>query len=74
MKQLTIRLLTIAIGLFLVLSLFSACGDESDSGKVVKTLTDCEIGEIDGYGYELWKDSGDTSMDLMEGGGNFSCQ
>ena len=38
-----------------------------------QTFYDNAKGEIDGYSYELWKDSGTTSMTLM-GGGKFSCQ
>ncbi|HAS78846.1 MAG TPA: hypothetical protein DCS38_03910, partial [Ruminococcus sp.] len=36
-------------------------------------LTDCKTGTEDGYDYELWKDSGNTSMTLT-GDGTFSCQ
>ena len=36
------------------------------------TLTSNATGTIDGYNYELWKDSGTTSMTL-NGGGKFSC-
>ncbi len=37
------------------------------------TITENKTGTIDGYDYELWKDSGTTSMTL-NGGGTFSCQ
>ena len=37
-----------------------------------KTLTKNESGKIDGLDYELWKDRGDTKMDLF-GGGHFNC-
>ncbi len=37
------------------------------------TITDTKTGTFDGYDYELWKDSGTTSMTL-NGGGKFSCQ
>ncbi len=37
------------------------------------TLYDSQIGEQDGYSYELWKDSGDTTMNLT-GEGKFSCE
>ncbi|EMS70566.1 glycoside hydrolase family 11 protein [Ruminiclostridium cellobioparum] len=37
------------------------------------TITSNQTGTIDGYNYELWKDSGTTSMTL-NGGGTFSCQ
>ncbi|HEY8464191.1 MAG TPA: glycoside hydrolase family 11 protein [Bacillota bacterium] len=36
------------------------------------TITSNTTGTIDGYDYELWKDSGNTSMTL-NGGGKFSC-
>lgn len=36
-------------------------------------LTENKTGEEDGYAYELWKDSGNTSMTLT-GGGTFSCE
>lgn len=36
------------------------------------TLTGNATGNIDGYDYELWKDSGNTTMTL-NGGGTFSC-
>lgn len=36
------------------------------------TITENQTGTIDGYNYELWKDSGNTSMTLL-GGGRFSC-
>ncbi len=61
----------------------SSPSSPSDSGKggglaalfggSEKTVTDSTIGEIDGYGYELWKDSGDTEM-VLKGGGKFSCK
>ena len=38
-----------------------------------RTLTENATGQIDGYSYELWKDTGTTSMTLL-GGGKFSCQ
>ena len=37
------------------------------------TLTSNKIGTIDGYSYELWKDYGNTKMELW-GGGNFNCE
>lgn len=35
------------------------------------TITENQTGTIDGYNYELWKDSGNTSMTLLGGGGYF---
>ena len=37
-----------------------------------KVITENQTGKIDGYDYELWKDTGTTSMTLL-GGGKFSC-
>lgn len=36
-------------------------------------ITENKTGTEDGYDYELWKDSGTTSMTLT-GGGTFSCE
>lgn len=47
-------------------------GGASDAKDGV-TLTDSTIGEQDGYSYELWKDSGETSMTLT-GDGTFTCE
>lgn len=35
-------------------------------------ITENELGVIDGYDYELWKDQGETQM-LLQGGGAFRC-
>ena len=35
-------------------------------------ITENELGTVDGYDYELWKDYGTTSMTL-DGGGTFTC-
>lgn len=43
------------------------------SAAAATTLTENKTGTEDGYDYELWKDSGNTSMTL-NGGGAFSCQ
>ncbi|PYG90379.1 peptidoglycan/xylan/chitin deacetylase (PgdA/CDA1 family) [Ruminiclostridium sufflavum DSM 19573] len=40
--------------------------------QAATTLTGNATGKIDGYDYELWKDSGTTSMTL-NGGGAFNC-
>lgn len=37
------------------------------------TLTSNASGTYDGYYYELWKDSGNTTM-TVDTGGRFSCQ
>ncbi len=41
--------------------------------RAATTLTDNKTGTEDGYDYELWKDTGTTSMSLT-GGGTFSCE
>lgn len=41
--------------------------------RAATTIYDNETGTQDGYDYELWKDSGTTSMTLNSGG-TFSCQ
>lgn len=65
------RFLSVVFALTFALIALVSCGDVA--GQEIKTITECEIGEIDGYGYELWKDNGTTSMTLMENG-NFSCE
>ena len=37
------------------------------------TLTSNQTGTYEGYDYELWKDSGNTTMTLT-GGGTFTCE
>lgn len=61
------RTLTVLICFLLIASVLCGCQGEQ------KVLHDFEIGEEDGYGYELWKDHGDTTMTLT-GGGTFSCE
>ncbi|MBQ8396340.1 MAG: glycoside hydrolase family 11 protein, partial [Oscillospiraceae bacterium] len=61
------RTLTVLICFLLIASVLCGCQGEQ------KILHDFEIGEEDGYGYELWKDHGDTTMTLT-GGGTFSCE
>ena len=41
--------------------------------RAATTITSNQSGTHDGYYYELWKDSGNTSMTLNSGG-TFSCQ
>ena len=43
------------------------------TADAANVITDCKTGVEDGYAYELWKDSGNTSMTLT-GGGTFSCE
>jgi peptidoglycan/xylan/chitin deacetylase (PgdA/CDA1 family) len=59
--------------LFLANALFlSVIIMSSASLFAAQTITSNQTGSIDGYDYELWKDSGTTSMTL-NGGGKFSC-
>lgn len=49
-------------------------GDESEADLGDATvLTENIVGEEDGYGYELWKDNGDTTM-VLTGDGTFTCE
>ena len=43
------------------------------SVNAATVITENTTGTEDGYNYELWKDSGTTSMTLL-GGGSFSCE
>lgn len=45
----------------------------SVSAKAATTITSNQTGTNGGYNYELWKDSGNTTMTLKDGG-TFSCQ
>lgn len=42
------------------------------TAPVPQSITENELGNVDGYDYELWKDRGDTQM-LLQGGGTFRC-
>lgn len=58
--------------------ILSACGSEIQQELPAETelpllITENELGTIDGYDYELWKDSGTTEMSI-NGGGLFSCK
>ncbi len=57
----TLLIFTILVSLFAV------------NVQAATTITSNKTGNIDGYDYELWKDSGNTSMTL-NGGGAFSCE
>lgn len=67
------RCMAACLAVFIALTMLCGCESGSIAKKDYKVLTDCEIGTQDGYGYELWKDSGTTSMTLTEGG-TFSCE
>lgn len=45
----------------------------ADPAEEQTVITENIIGEEDGYGYELWKDKGDTTMTLT-GDGTFTCE
>jgi len=60
MKQ---KYLSIFLIVFSILTEFINCST---------TLTSNKIEAIDGYSYELWKESDNTYMQLL-GGGKFSC-
>ncbi|MBR1393189.1 MAG: glycoside hydrolase family 11 protein [Ruminococcus sp.] len=51
----------------------SSVETDSAAGKEGTVLTEVTQGIEDGYNYELWKDSGDTTMTLGPGGA-FSCE
>jgi hypothetical protein len=76
LKKLSMILLAVILATGFV---FISCDDIID-GAVVEgigaratTITNNATGNHDGYDYELWKDNGNVSMTL-ENGGNFSCQ
>lgn len=62
------QILCIFISLLLGITIFCGCQDKEET-----VLTNSVIGEEDGYSYELWKDSGDTTM-ILTGDGTFSCE
>lgn len=67
------RLLRILISLSLCAVMLSASAAHGENSRPATTLTNNAIGTEDGYGYELWKDRGDTTMSLT-GGGTFTCE
>jgi endo-1,4-beta-xylanase len=58
--------------LFLAILLYFTFTNSAINVQAATTITSNQTGVIDGYNYELWKDSGTTSMTL-NGGGKFSC-
>ncbi|MBR1862569.1 MAG: glycoside hydrolase family 11 protein [Ruminococcus sp.] len=46
---------------------------KAETAQGEETFTENVVGESGGYGYELWKDNGDTTM-VIKDGGNFSCE
>lgn len=75
------RILRILILLTALAAMMSGCAKDEISNPVEDTtqptqetiLTENELGTVDGYDYELWKDRGTTSMTL-KGEGQFSCE
>ena len=79
--------LGILLLLLLALLIFCGCGKTSEEPTVTTipvslatslptepdVVMETEIGQVDGWDYELWKDSGTTEMSL-DGGGNFTCR
>ena len=47
---------------------------EPTSGGETQVFTENITGTADGYDYELWKDSGNTTFNVEPGGGTFSCE
>lgn len=47
--------------------------EPSSASEVPVTVTENELGTVDGYDYELWKDLGTTEMTLT-GDGTFTCE
>lgn len=62
------KLLSIFLALVICIAVFPTVNITAAT-----TLTSNSTGTEDGYDYELWKDSGNTSMTLT-GGGTFSCE
>ena len=52
--------------------LFVLFGLLTEFTNTQRSFTENATGQIDGYSYELWKDTGTTQMTLL-GGGKFSC-
>lgn len=67
MKQRNKLVLTMLLCLSILSTLFTT------NVQAATTITSNETGNHGGYDYELWKDSGTTSMTLNDGG-TFSCQ
>src|SRR5690554_6654532 len=67
MKQNNKLVLVILLCMSIVSTLFTT------EAEAAVTITSNETGTHGGYDYELWKDSGNTSMTLNDGG-TFSCE
>lgn len=73
---------SIVVALVIVLSGCSLAGSAdvtnppsdppTEPAALPATITENELGTVDGYDYELWKDHGTTDMTLT-GGGTFTC-
>lgn len=67
-RKLTSRIICCLLAAMLCLMNFSFF-----SADAATVITENKTGTEDGYAYELWKDTGNTSMTLT-GGGTFSCE
>lgn len=73
---------TASVLILLFLMTFAACENrqavlpqtepETASAEMPAVITENELGTVDGYDYELWKDYGTTEMTL-NGAGSFEC-
>lgn len=61
--------LSVLLAVIVALSMFITVQAE----EAQKVITESGLGTHDGYDYELWKDSGTTSMTLKDGGA-FTCE
>ena len=69
---------TVLLTVMIFSLILSACGGELPQDTAAETeppliITENELGTVDGYDYELWKDNGTTEMSI-NGGGLFSCK
>lgn len=77
------RIKTVGILLLLLMCFLAACNSAetkplpstapTETQTLPLVITENELGALDGYDYELWKDTGTTEMTL-NGSGTYSCQ
>ena len=80
-KSILRRIFGGSTALIMCAGILASCSSDGSGGAadiskeltVTKVLTDSTTGKEDDYNYELWKDKGDTTMNLT-GGGTFSCE
>lgn len=80
-KSILRRIFGGSTALMMCAGILASCSSDGSGGAadiskeltVTKVLTDSTTGKEDDYNYELWKDKGDTTMNLT-GGGTFSCE